>query len=62
MVGLDNAGKTATVRGIQGGKGLIYHSNQALRVSFLIFCHLNLKILIHLLMYLSLPSLVERKS
>lgn len=25
MVGLDNAGKTATVRGIQGGKQSIYH-------------------------------------
>lgn len=31
MVGLDNAGKTATVRGIQGGKQLIYHLNVLLK-------------------------------
>lgn len=55
MVGLDNAGKTATVRGIQGGKWLIYPPNGALRVSFLIFSHLNLKILLQILICLSLP-------
>lgn len=55
MVGLDNAGKTATVRGMQGGKWSIHHPKGALKVSLLIFSNLSLKILLHLLIYLSLP-------